>query len=79
MKSKSDAPIIVPVMEHCPPDPTACIFWLKNRKPKDWKDKRELDITKPKEKPPEEMTDEELEEELAALDSEKDKRSEAID
>lgn len=27
------------------PDVTACIFWLKNRKPKDWRDKREMEIT----------------------------------
>ena len=27
------------------PDPASMIFWLKNRKPKDWKDKRDLDFT----------------------------------
>jgi hypothetical protein len=26
-----------------PPDTTACIFWLKNRKPKDWRDKTEVE------------------------------------
>jgi hypothetical protein len=25
-------------LEHVPPDVTACIFWLKNRKPADWRD-----------------------------------------
>lgn len=25
--------------ENFPPDPTSCIFWLKNRKPKEWRDK----------------------------------------
>lgn len=27
------------------PDTTAQIFWLKNRKPKDWRDKRETEVT----------------------------------
>lgn len=29
----------VPFTEHYPPDTTAAIFWLKNRKPADWRDK----------------------------------------
>lgn len=28
----------VPYVEHFPPDTTAAIFWLKNRKPSDWRD-----------------------------------------
>jgi hypothetical protein len=36
-------PVIVPYVEHLPPDTTACIFWLKNRKPKEWRDKIELE------------------------------------
>jgi hypothetical protein len=31
-------PIYVPYREHVPPDTTACIFWLKNRRPKEWRD-----------------------------------------
>lgn len=27
-----------------PPDSTAAIFWLKNRKPKQWRDKQEIEI-----------------------------------
>lgn len=27
------------VMKHCPPDTTAQIFWLKNRRPDRWRDK----------------------------------------
>lgn len=27
--------------KHYPPDTTACIYWLKNRKPKQWRDKVE--------------------------------------
>ncbi len=32
---------ITPYVEHYPPDTTAAIFWLKNRKPDDWRDKTE--------------------------------------
>jgi hypothetical protein len=28
-------------VEHVPPDVTACIFWLKNRRPDLWRDKQE--------------------------------------
>lgn len=28
-----------------PPSPTACIFWLKNRQPKHWRDRVEVDAT----------------------------------
>lgn len=31
------------VTVYFPPDPTAIIYWLKNRKPKKWRDKREKD------------------------------------
>lgn len=34
-------------VKHYPPDPTSMIFWLKNRKPKDWRDKHEVDFTSP--------------------------------
>lgn len=30
---------------HVPPDTTAQIFWLKNRKPAEWRDKQEIDTT----------------------------------
>lgn len=32
------APLVVPFTEHFPPDVTACIFWLKNRQPRLWRD-----------------------------------------
>jgi hypothetical protein len=32
----------VDCVEHVPPDPTSIIFWLKNRKPEEWRDRREL-------------------------------------
>lgn len=31
-------PVIVSYREHVPPDTTACIFWLKNRRAQDWRD-----------------------------------------
>jgi hypothetical protein len=36
-------PLIVPTMKHYPPDPTAIIFWLKNRQPEVWRDKKEIE------------------------------------
>ncbi len=35
-------PVEVPYREHVPPDTTACIFWLKNRKPAEWRDRTEV-------------------------------------
>ena len=34
-----------PLIKHYPPDPTSMIFWLKNRRSKDWKDKQEIEQT----------------------------------
>lgn len=30
----------VPTRKHFPPDTVACIFWLKNRRPEQWRDKQ---------------------------------------
>lgn len=35
----------VPVKKIYPPDTTACIFWLKNRQPKLWREKQEVQST----------------------------------
>lgn len=35
------------VIKHYPPDTTAAIFWLKNRKPEVWRDKQEVEHTGP--------------------------------
>ena len=35
------------ITKHYAPDPTSMIFWLKNRKPGEWRDKQEIDFTKP--------------------------------
>lgn len=32
------------VDKHYPPDPTSMIFWLKNRQPQKWRDKREVEV-----------------------------------
>lgn len=36
-----------PIRKIYPPDSTAMIFWLKNRKPKEWRDKIEQELTGP--------------------------------
>lgn len=35
----------VPTVEHIPPDTNAALFWLKNRRPKEWRDRTEVDQT----------------------------------
>lgn len=37
-------PVIAEYVEHIPPDTTAAIFWLKNRRSDDWRDKQHLDF-----------------------------------
>lgn len=37
--------LIVPTTKHYAPDTTAGIFWLKNRRPNEWRDKQDLDVT----------------------------------
>lgn len=48
------------IKEHVPPDTTACIFWLKNRRSNDWRDIRQHEIGQPGDF--DRMTDEELQE-----------------
>jgi len=43
--SKTGEPVVVPTVKHYPPDTTAAIFWLKNRRPKEWRDKQVIDQT----------------------------------
>ena len=38
-----EKPVIVPCIEHVPPDVTAGIFWLKNRDPQHWRDSQQLE------------------------------------
>ena len=40
---KDGKPVIVPTIKHYPPDTTAMIFWLKNRQPAEWSDRKEIE------------------------------------
>lgn len=40
---KMGEPVYAPYREKVAPDTTACIFWLKNRQPKQWRDKIDLE------------------------------------
>lgn len=39
MPANAQEPVYAPYIEHHAPDTTACIFWLKNRRSGDWRDK----------------------------------------
>ncbi len=43
MPAGAPEPIYAPFVEHYPPDTTAAIFWLKNRRPDRWRDKQEVE------------------------------------
>lgn len=40
-------PVYAPYREHIPPSDTACIFWLKNRRPDLWRDRVQNEHTGP--------------------------------
>ena len=40
-------PVIVKTTKHYPPDTTAAIFWLKNRRPDLWRDKHNMEVSGP--------------------------------
>lgn len=42
-KSKKDGVKVVQTIKHIPPDTTAQIFWLKNRRPDKWRDRPIVD------------------------------------
>jgi hypothetical protein len=44
MPAGAEEPVYAPYTEHVPPDTTACIFWLKNRRPKEWRDQRNVEV-----------------------------------
>ncbi len=64
--------VVVPTVKHYPPDTTACIFWLKNRRPDEWRDKRENQLTGKDGGPIQyqNLTDEQLDAQIAALAAE---------
>ena len=41
--AKTGESLAVPFREHYPPDTTAAIFWLKNRRSAEWRDKQEVE------------------------------------
>ena len=45
MPAGHEKPVYAPYREHVPPDTTAAIFWLKNRRPDDWRDKQQHEHT----------------------------------
>ena len=58
MPANSDKPVLVPYQKHVPPDVTACIFWLKNWRPAQWRDvqdHRHMAVTKTEEQLREEI------------------------
>ena len=57
MPASAVAPVYADYIEHYPPDTTACIFWLKNRRPDLWRDVNHLDVTK---RTANDLTDDEL-------------------
>lgn len=46
-KSEPGEPLIVPYREHVPPDVTAGIFWLKNRRSDKWRDRSQHEHSGP--------------------------------
>jgi hypothetical protein len=45
MPANAAAPVYAPFRAKIAPDTTAAIFWLKNRRSGDWRDKSEVDAT----------------------------------
>lgn len=43
MPAGAESPVMAPYREVIAPDTTACIFWLKNRKSQEWRDKIDLE------------------------------------
>lgn len=37
--------VMTNLVKHYPPDTAAAIFWLKNRRKKEWRDKQDVDLT----------------------------------
>lgn len=40
-------PVVIPYQEHVPPDTAAAMFWLKNRRPAEWKDRSQHEHSGP--------------------------------
>lgn len=44
MPANRDEPVYAPFTAKIAPDTTAAIFWLKNRRPAEWRDKQEVEL-----------------------------------
>lgn len=44
MPSGAEKPVYAKYVERIAPDTTAAIFWLKNRRPSEWRDKSEVEV-----------------------------------
>lgn len=47
MPAGAESPVYAEYREKVAPDTTACIFWLKNRRPDLWRDKQQTEVTGP--------------------------------
>lgn len=56
-----------PDKKYYPPDTTAQIFWLKNRKPEDWRDKKDVSVEGDINSVVSSMSEEALDERIASL------------
>lgn len=45
MPASAEEPVYAPFVAKIAPDTTAAIFWLKNRRSQEWRDKRETELT----------------------------------
>lgn len=45
MPANAKEPVYAPYTEQVQPDVTACIFWLKNRRPDRWRDKQDINLS----------------------------------
>ena len=61
---RSEIQVTKIVTKEVAPDVTAQIFWLKNRKPREWRDKTDIDYTGTLITKVERMTEDELQDEL---------------
>ena len=45
MPAGASEPVYAPYIEHHAPDTTAAIFWLKNRRPNQWRDHKAVEVS----------------------------------
>lgn len=45
MPAGAEEPVHAPYTEHYPPDATSAIFWLKNRRRNEWRDRSQTELT----------------------------------